>query len=99
MGIMGISAIYPKKKTSIADKSHIKYPYLLKGVEIVRPNQVRSTDITYIKLPWGFVYLLAIIDRYSRKVVAWDVSPSMDGEFCNGLLKKALFKETKKNRL
>jgi len=51
MGIMGISAIYPKKKTSIADKSHIKYPYLLKGVEIVRPNQVRSTDITYIKLP------------------------------------------------
>jgi len=51
MGIMRIVAIYPKKKTSIADKSHKKYPYLLKGVEIVRPNQVRSTDITYIKLP------------------------------------------------
>jgi len=90
MGIMRIVAVYPKKKTSIADKSHKKYPYLLKGVEIVRPNQVRSTDITYIKLPWWFVYLLAIIDRYSRKVIAWDVSPSMDGEFCNSVLKKAL---------
>ena len=90
MGIMWIVAIYPKKKTSIADKTHKKYPYLLKWVEIVRPNQVRSTDITYIKLPWWFVYLLAIIDRYSRKVIAWDVSPSMDGEFCNSVLKRAL---------
>ena len=90
MGIMRIVAIYPKKKTSIADKSHKKYPYLLKWVPIIRPNQVRSTDITYIKLPWWFVYLLAIIDRYSGKVIAWDVSPSMDWEFCNSVLKKAL---------
>ena len=87
---MCICAMYPKKRTSIPDKDHLIYPYLLKWVKIVRPDQVWSTDITYIKLPWGFVYLLAIIDRYSRKVIAWDVSPSMDKEFCCGVLEEAL---------
>jgi putative transposase len=91
MHSMGIMAIYPKKKTSIRNKSHKTYPYLLRWVSIERSNQVRSTDITYIKLPSWFVYLLAIIDRYSRKVIAWDVSPSMDSEFCNGVLDKALW--------
>lgn len=87
---MCIYAIYPKKNTSIPNKDHLIYPYLLRRVKIIRPNQVRSTDITYIKLPWWFVYLLAIIDRYSRKVIAWDVSSSMDKEFCCGVLKKSL---------
>lgn len=87
---MYICAMYPKKNTSIPNKDHQVYPYLLRWVKITRPNQVWSTDITYIKLPWGFVYLLAIIDRYSRKVIAWDVSSSMDKEFCCGVLKKAL---------
>jgi len=87
---MYICAMYPKKNTSIPNKDHQIYPYLLRWVKITRPNQVWSTDITYIKLPWGFVYLLAIIDRYSRKVIAWDVSSSMDKEFCCGVLKKAL---------
>lgn len=87
---MRISAVYPKRNTSIPNKSHKKYPYLLRGKEVSRPNEVRSTDITYIKLPGGFVYLLAIMDRYSRKIIAWDISPSMDKEFCCGVLRKAL---------
>lgn len=94
MQIMWICAMYPKKKTSIANKENKKYPYLLKWIEITKPNQVRSTDITYIKIPGWFVYLLAVLDRYSRKVIAWDVSPSMDKEFCCGVLKKALSQAT-----
>jgi putative transposase len=90
MQIMAICAMYPKKNTSIANKEHRVYPYLLRWVQITRANQVWSTDITYIKLPWGFVYLLAIIDRYSRKVIARDISITMDKEFCFGVLQRAL---------
>ena len=90
MEIMGIVAIYPKKRTSIPDQSHKKYPYLLKGVAIDSPNHVWSTDITYIKIAWGFVYLMAVIDRYSRYVIAWDIGISMDADFCCSVLRKAL---------
>lgn len=92
MSIMWITAIYPKKRTSIPDKQNKKYPYLLKDVEITKPNQVWSTDITYIKIPWWFVYLMAVIDWYSRYIIAWDVWVSMDWHFCNAVLRKALAK-------
>lgn len=94
MSIMGITAIYPKPRTSISNKQHEKYPYLLKGVEINRANQVWSTDITYIKIPWWFVYLMAVIDWYSRYIIAWDIWTSMDSNFCNWVLEKALLQWT-----
>lgn len=90
MWIMGICAIYPKKNTSKPNIEHQKFPYLLKWVEITKSNQVWSTDITYIKLPHGFVYLMAVIDWYSRKIIARDISPIMDKMFCCGVLQKAL---------
>ena len=74
MRIMGIAAIYPVKRLSIANQQHKKYPYLLRGVAITRVNQVWSTDITYVRLKGGFVYLTAIIDWYSRYVLAWRLS-------------------------
>jgi putative transposase len=70
---MGIEAVYPKPKLSCSDKKHAKYPYLLKGVEIERINQVWGTDITYIPTKKGHVYLVAIMDWYSRYVVSWEV--------------------------
>jgi putative transposase len=81
---MGINPIYPKKKknTSKPDKQHLIYPYLLSGLAIVRPNQVWSTDITYIKLESGFCYLVAIIDWYSRYVISWELCNTMDLDFC-----------------
>ncbi len=94
MWIMGIVAIYPKPKTSIANKEHQKFPYLLKDLVIERPNQVRSTDITYIKIPWWFVYLVAIIDWYSRYIISRDIGTTMDKELCIWVLKKALSKAT-----
>lgn len=94
MIIMCIEAIYPHKKTSIWNKQHKKYPYLLKDLEINRANQVRSTDITYIKIPWWFVYLMAVIDWYSRYIIAWDIGINMDKEFCLWVLNKALEKWT-----
>ena len=66
MRLMALEAIYPKPKTSEAAKTHRTYPYLLRGVEIVRPNQVWSTDITYLPMPKGFMYLVAVLDWYSR---------------------------------
>ncbi len=87
---MGLEAIYPKPKTSIPNKQHKIYPYLLKDVKITRPNQVWSTDITYIKLNEGFVYLVAIIDWYSRYVLGWQLSNSLDANFCVEALKEAL---------
>lgn len=75
---MGIMAIYPKPNLSLANQQHKKYPYLLKGVEISRPNQVWSTDITYVRLAQGFVYLVAVIDWYSRYVLSWRLSNSLD---------------------
>ena len=92
MGIMGINAIYPKKNLSISNKNHKKYPYLLRNVEITRPNQVWSTDITYIRLKRGFVYLTAIIDWHSRYVLSWRISTTLDRRFCIDVLNEALAK-------
>lgn len=81
---MGINPICPQKKrdTSIPNKQHQVYPYLLSGLAIVRSNQVWSTDITYIKLKHGFCYLVAIIDWYSRYVISWELCNTMDLDFC-----------------
>jgi len=92
MHIMGIAAIYPKKNLSIANKSHKKYPYLLRGLEITHPNQVWSTDITYIRLKKGFVYLTAVIDWDSRYVLSWRLSITLDRGFCIDALNEALEK-------
>lgn len=82
--VMGIEAIYPKSKpnTSIADEQHRKYPYLLRDMNIIRPNQVWGTDITYIKLEHGFAYLIAFIDWFSRYVISWELSPTLEIPFC-----------------
>jgi putative transposase len=87
---MGLQAIYPKPRTSIAAKGHKVYPYLLRGLAITRPNQVWSADITYIRMLRGFMYLVAIIDWYSRYVVAWQLSNTLDGRFCLNALDLAL---------
>ena len=77
-----ISAIYPGPNLSKARKNHKKYPYLLRNLDIVRPNQVWQTDISYIKIPSGIVYLIAVLDVFSRKVLAWNLSNTMDVSFC-----------------
>jgi putative transposase len=87
---MGLQAIYPKPRTSIAAKGHKVYPYLLRNLSITRPNQVWSADITYIRMQRGFMYLVAIIDWYSRYVVAWQLSNTLDGRFCLDALDLAL---------
>jgi putative transposase len=90
MNVMGLEAIYPKPRTSKAHPEHRKYPYLLDGLEIVRPNQVWATDITYIRMNKGFVYLMAIMDWFSRYVLAWEVSITLETEFCLSALDRAL---------
>jgi putative transposase len=90
MRLMGIQAIYPKKNLTKAVKEHKKYPYLLRGVKIERPNQVWSTDITYIRMRRGFLYLCAVIDWRSRMVLSWRLSNTQDGDFCIETLKDAL---------
>jgi putative transposase len=87
---MGLEAIYCKPNTSAPHPEHRIYPYLLKGVAIVRPNQVWATDITYIRMPRGFAYLVAIIDWFSRYVLAWRLSGTMTVEFCLEALEEAL---------
>lgn len=87
---MGLEAIYPKKSTTIPNQQHLKYPYLLKNVSITRPNQVWGTDITYIKLLGGFCYLVALLDWFSRYVIAWQLSETLDIEFCIENLQRAL---------
>ena len=87
---MGIAAIYPKPKSTGIDKPSKTYPYLLKGLSIIRPNQVWATDITYIRLNHGFVYLVAIMDWFSRYVLSWELSNSLDVYFCLSALDKAL---------
>jgi putative transposase len=86
----GLRAIYAGKKTSIPAKGHARYPYLLRGKAIGLPNQVWATDITYIRLSGGYVYLVAIIDLYSRKVLSWRVSNTIDAEFCVSALEEAI---------
>lgn len=97
MKYMGIKALYPKPKTTIANSEHTKYAYLLKEfrneagqVVIDRANKVWSTDITYIKLESGFVYLAAIIDWHSKKILSWKLSNSMDNLLVTSVLKEAL---------
>jgi putative transposase len=91
---MGISAIYPKRSLSQRNKAHKIYPYLLKDVKIDTPNFVWSTDITYIQLREGFLYLVAIIDWYSRYVLSWRLSNTLDVSFCLEALEEALSKGT-----
>jgi putative transposase len=87
---MGLEAIYPKPHLSRPGESARRYPYLLTGLELTAPNQVWSTDITYIRLPQGFIYLVAVIDWFSRYVLAWEVSNTMDVSFCLNALDQAL---------
>jgi len=82
--------MYPKPKTSLGNAEHKIYPYLLKGIEIVRPNQVWATDITYIKMPEGFMYLVALIDWFSRFIVGWNFSNTLETRFCAEMLVKVL---------
>ena len=92
MGILGLAGMAPGPNTSRPHPEHKIYPYLLRGLPVVRPNQVWSTDITYIRLDRGFVYLAAIIDWYSRKVLAWRLSNTLDSSFCVDCLEEALQK-------
>lgn len=90
MDRMGLSAIYCKVNLSKSAPGHKKYPYLLRGVKVIRVNQVWSTDITYIRLRNGFVYLTAVIDWYSRYVLAWRLSTTLETAFCKEALEEAL---------
>ena len=90
--IMGLETIYSKPKLSKENPEHKKYPYLLKGLDINKPNMVWSSDITYIPMKQGFLYLTAIIDWYSRYIIAWEISNSLDVSFCTETLEKALEK-------
>lgn len=89
---MGLLAVYPKPDLSKPARREAKYPYLLEGVSIERVNQVWSTDITYIRLFSGFIYLVAIMDWYSRYVLAWEISVTLESEFCLSALDRALIK-------
>ena len=90
MRLMGLEAVYPKPKLSMRGAGHKVYPYLLRGVSIERVNQVWSTDITYIPLPKGFLYLAAVLDWHSRYVLSWRLSNTLDVEFCIEALEEAL---------
>ncbi len=90
MRIMGLEAIYPRPRTSKAHPEHKVYPYLLRKLTIDRPNQVWAADITYIPMARGFMYLVAIIDWYSRKVLSWKVSNTLDDDFCVEALQEAI---------
>ncbi len=88
--LMGLEAIYPKPNLSAGAPEHRKFPYLLRGLAIRRPNQVWTADITYLRLRHGFAYLVAIMDWYSRYVLSWDVSNTMEANFCAAALDEAL---------
>ncbi len=90
MRVMGLEAIYPKPRLSLAGQGHRIYPYLLRGVKVERKDQVWSTDITYVPMPSGFMYLAAVIDWFSRYVIGWRLSNTLDGSFCLELLEDAL---------
>src|SRR5437868_1966517 len=87
---MGLEAIYPKPRTSVPGTAEQRYPYLLRGMAIERCNQVWSCDITYIRLQRSFIYLIAVIDWYSRYVLSWEISITMDTSFCLEALDRAL---------
>jgi len=90
MRMMGIASIAPKPNTSKGNKAHKTYPYLLRGLDINRPDQVWCTDITYIRMRGGFVYLTAVMDWHSRFVLSWEVSVTMDDDFCVSALQSAI---------
>lgn len=87
---MGIQAIYPRPRTSQPGAGHTIYPYLLRGLDIDRPNQVWCTDITYIPMARGFMYLIAVMDWHSRRVLSWRLSNTLDTDFCVEALEEAL---------
>jgi putative transposase len=89
MRLMGLEAIYPKPKLSVGNKAHKNYPYLLRGLVIDHPDQVWCADITYIRMLHGFVYLIAIMDWYSRFVLSWEISTTLETDFCLSSLKEA----------
>lgn len=90
MHMMGIEAIYQKPRTSAAHPGHRIYPYLLRGLPIVGPDQVWATDLTFVRMRGCWMYLMAVIDWYSRYVIAWDLSNTADADFCCSVLKRAL---------
>jgi putative transposase len=90
MRIMGLEAIYPKPRLSRRDPEHRIYPYLLRNMEIVRPDQVWSSDITYVPIIQGWMYLTVVLDWYSRYVLSWRLSNTLDGTFCLEALERAL---------
>jgi putative transposase len=90
MRLMGLEAIYPKPRTSVNNPENVVYPYLLKGLAIDRPNQVWCTDITYIPMERGWVYLAAVMDWFSRYVLSWEVSITLEASFCIEALERAL---------
>jgi len=90
MRSMNLVAIYPKKRLSKKHPEHKIYPYLLRGLEIIKPDQVWAADITYVQLAKGFCYLVAIMDWYSRYVISWRLSNTLDADFCVEALKEAL---------
>jgi putative transposase len=90
MRLMGLEAVYPKPKLSVAGRGHKVYPYLLRDVKVERADQVWSTDITYVPMAAGFMYLAAVIDWFSRYVIAWRLSNTLDGSFCLEVLDEAL---------
>jgi len=90
MRVMGIEAIYPKRRTTHPAAGHKIYPYLLRNVAITRPDQVWSTDITYVPMRQGFLYLVAVMDWYSRYVLSWRLSNTLSGSFCLEALDEAL---------
>jgi putative transposase len=88
--LMGLEAVYPKPHLSQPNDQHRRYPYLLRGVTVGRPDQVWATDITFIRLQHGFAYLVAIMDWHSRYVLSWDLSITLEAEFCLAALAQAL---------
>ena len=92
MRVMVLKAVYRRPRTSVPAKGHTVYPYLLRGMKITRPNQVWAADITYIPMARGFLYLVAIIDWYSRYVLSWKLSNTLDADFCVEALEEALKK-------
>ena len=90
MQLMDLEAIYPKPRLSLANKEHRKFPYLLGGLSVDRVNQVWSTDITYVPMSRGFMYLVAVIDWHSRYVLSWGLSNSLESSFCIEVLESAL---------
>jgi putative transposase len=88
--VMGIEAVFPGRRTTKAEPGHKKYPYLLRNLAITRPNQVWSTDITYVPLRRGFMYLVAVMDWHSRLVLSWRLSNTLENGFCIESLEEAL---------